>query len=201
MTRLSLTFHRRLVRLLSGRAIIERMSSIAPISASIVTAAALALLATACGGSAADHVAQLGSATTRPTRSSATATTNAQSTDPKRMLAFSRCVRAHGVASFPDPDSSGRLPASGKQIAHDSPQYPAAESACAHLISSGRGTPEQRQQKLAFAVRVAQCVRRHGYPAFPDPTATGQALPPGLDTSSPQFQATETACEKHSGAP
>jgi hypothetical protein len=170
--------------------------------ATIITTAVFALLAAACGGSAGAHVAQLGSTTTSRTQSSGTATTSAQSTDPQRMLAFSRCVRAHGVAGFPDPDSSGRLPATGKQIAHGSPQYPAAESACAHLLSSGPGTLQPRQQKLAFAVRIAQCVRRHGYPAFPDPNATGQSLPPGLDTNSPQFQATMTACQKHTrGAP
>jgi len=43
----------------------------------------------------------------------------------------------------------------------------------------------------------SQCLRAHGYPNFPDPTALGsQALPAGIDTSSPQFQATEAACEK-----
>jgi hypothetical protein len=203
-TALSLTFHRRLLRLLSGRAIIESVNPIAPASASIITAAALALLVAACGGSAGTHVAQLGSTTTQRTRtpSSNPATTSSQSTNPQRMLAFSRCVRAHGVPNYPDPESSGHLPVSGKQIAHDSPQFPAAESACAHLLSSGAGTLQQRQQKLAFAVKVARCIRRHGFPAFPDPTATGQALPPGLDTNSPQFQATVTACEKHTrGAP
>jgi hypothetical protein len=201
MTRLSSTFHRRLVRVLSGRAIIERMYWIARASASILASAAFGLLVTACGGSAGNHVARLGSTTTRPARSTSTSTTNAHSAEASRMLAYSRCVRAHGVANFPDPDSSGRLPAAGKQIAHDSPQYPAAESVCAHLLSNARGT-QQRQQKLAFAVRIARCVRRNGYPAFPDPTATGQSLPPGLETNSPKFQATVTACEKHTrGAP
>jgi hypothetical protein len=199
---LSSAFHRGLARLLSHRAIIETMCWIARTSSSIIASAALGLLVTACGGSAGDHVARLGSTTAPPAQSSGTATTNGQPTDPQRMLAYSRCVRAHGVAGFPDPDSSGRLPAGGKQIAHDSPQYPAAESACARLLSSSRGTPRQRQQKLAFAVKVARCVRLNGYPAFPDPTATGQAIPPGLDPGSTRFQAALTTCEKHTrGAP
>jgi hypothetical protein len=73
-----------------------------------------------------------------------------------------------------------------------------AQQVCKHLLSSGgSATPQQRRQKLAFGVKVAQCLRVHGYPTFPDPAGLGsQALPPGIDTNSPQFQSTETACEK-----
>jgi hypothetical protein len=45
-------------------------------------------------------------------------------------------------------------------------------------------------------LKVAQWLRRHGFPNFPDPTASGQGLPPGIDTNSPQFQAAEANCEK-----
>jgi hypothetical protein len=112
------------------------------------------------------------------------------------MLAFSRCVREHGVPSYPDPDSSGHLPVSGKQVARSSPQFPAAENACMHLLSSGAGTQQQRQEKLTFALKLAQCMRGHGFPTFPDPTASGQGLPPGIDPNSPQFHAAQTTCQK-----
>jgi len=65
-----------------------------------------------------------------------------------------------------------------------------------HLLSSGAGTPQQRQQKLAFALKLAQCLRRHGFPGFPDPTASGQGVPPGIDPNSPQFQAAQTTCKR-----
>jgi hypothetical protein len=67
-----------------------------------------------------------------------------------------------------------------------------------HLLPKGgnSGTPQQRQQKLAFGLEVAQCLRMHGYPTFPDPGSSGQQLPPGIDPSSPQFEAAQTACEK-----
>ena len=73
-----------------------------------------------------------------------------------------------------------------------------AQQACKHLLSGGSpATPQQRQQKLALGVKVAQCLRTHGYSNFPDPTRLGsQSLPPGIDPHSPQFQTTETNCEK-----
>jgi hypothetical protein len=46
-------------------------------------------------------------------------------------LSFSQCVRAHGVASFPDPDSTGRIPdPAGVGIDQGSPAFEAANQAC-----------------------------------------------------------------------
>ncbi len=145
-------------------------------------------------------MAQLGSTTTTTTTQSSPSSslpgTNSESTNTDRMLAFSRCVRGHGVSNYPDPDSSGHLPASGKQIARSSPRFPTAENACVHLLASGPGTLQQRQQKLAFALKLAQCIRRHGFPTFPDPTASGQGVPAGIDPNSPQFRAAQTTCKR-----
>jgi hypothetical protein len=47
-------------------------------------------------------------------------------------LRFSQCVRAHGVPSFPDPDSTGRIPdPAGEGIDQGSPKFRAANQACA----------------------------------------------------------------------
>ena len=161
----------------------------------------LSLLVSACGGSPGSRVAQLGSTTTttQSSPSSNAPTTSSQSTNAQRMLAFSRCVREHGVPSFPDPDSQGILPALTQQELGVSKQTSlAAQHACESLLSRGgsAGTPQQRQQKLAFGLKVAQCLRAHGFPTFPDPTGFSQALPPGIDPSSPQFQTAQTTCEK-----
>jgi hypothetical protein len=44
--------------------------------------------------------------------------------------------------------------------------------------------------------RFSQCMRSHGEPQFPDPTAQGKfALGPGLATNSPEFQAAQQACK------
>jgi hypothetical protein len=79
----------------------------------------------------------------------------------------------------------------------------AADAACRHLLSSGSsaGTPHNREEKLAFALQVARCLRSHGFPNFPDPTVSSQGTSQslggaGIDPSSPQFQAAQTTCQK-----
>jgi len=70
----------------------------------------------------------------------------------------------------------------------------------AHLPSAGD------RQKLGFALEVAQCMRLHGFPAYPDPASSSASSQgsgarfegTGIDTRSPQVQATETTCEKRS---
>jgi hypothetical protein len=171
-------------------------------AASIATAA-LALLAAACGGSPGNHVAQLGTRTTS-TQSSPSSITSDQSAQEDATLAevaYSRCMRSHGVPNFPDPDPQGQFPPFHTSVSK--PVSAAADEVCNHLLSSGgrAGTPQDRQEKLAFALTVARCLRSHGFPSFPDPTVSSQGTSQslsgaGIDPNTPQFQAAETACEK-----
>src|SRR5207248_8414383 len=144
----------------------------------------LSLLASACGGSSS------------PRRAVTATVSSAGSAHQKEALAYARCMRAHGVPDFPDPDSQGDFPpfrpSEAKQIAV------AADGVCRHLRSSGgTASPQQRQQKLAFGVKVAECLRAHGFPNMPDPTGLGSShVPPGIDVKLPRFQTAETACEK-----
>jgi hypothetical protein len=49
-----------------------------------------------------------------------------------KSLAFSKCVRAHGVPSFPDPASDGRIPDPATAgVDQGSPTFQAANNACA----------------------------------------------------------------------
>ena len=144
----------------------------------------LSLLAAACGGPSGP-----GAAATAPVSS-------AGSAQQKESLAYARCMRTHGVPDFPDPDPHGNFPPFRPREAKQIPV--AADESCKNLRSGGGvATPQQRQQKLAFGVKVAECLRRHGFPNMPDPTGLGSnALPPGIDPSSPAFQTAETACEQ-----
>ncbi len=45
-------------------------------------------------------------------------------------LEFSRCVRSHGVPTFPDPDSTGRIPERWPGVDQGSPTFEAANRAC-----------------------------------------------------------------------
>jgi hypothetical protein len=174
----------------------------------IIATAGLALLASACGGSPNSHVAQLGSSTTQsassadPASASASAPASASASAPgSGALAFSQCVRAHGVPNFPDPNGSGDLPPNAKQIAHNSPQFPTAVKDCQHLLPHG-GQPSQAEvaRERAQALNFSRCVRAHGVPNFPDPDNTGRIPDPaslGINQGSPQFEAANQACQKY----
>ena len=61
------------------------------------------------------------------------------------------------------------------------------------------GTGQTRYQQ---AVAYAQCIRSHGYPAFPDPNSNGVFPNNGhLDLSSPQYQAAAKVCKNLQPAP
>jgi hypothetical protein len=108
-------------------------------------------------------------------------------------------MRSHGVSNFPDPP--GALPAG---FDPNSPQFQSAQTACQSLdpqeSGPNRATDAAERQKAALV--WAACLRSHGVPSFPDPSITAQGghLLVGMDlsridTSSPQFQAAEKACQ------
>ena len=169
-------------------------------TAAVITAtSALALLAAACGGSPGSHVAQLGSTTTKSSTSSWAA-----AAQQNGMLAFSRCMRSHGVPNFPDPNSSGALPKRQvDQLAASSPQFPPAHRACEHLLPNG-GQPTQAQVQQAWndMRNFAHCMRSHGVPNWPDPAATSQQdqrpffhVPDSIDPNAPQITTKIRVCQ------
>jgi hypothetical protein len=131
-------------------------------------------------------------------------------------LAFSRCMRAHGLTNFPDPNTTGggmRLqisPNSG--ISPFSPTFKAAQAACHKLLPGGgpfSGHPSA--QDKAQMLQISQCMRRHGISDFPDPTTTPPSSPTGsgavigrngvflvlpksIDEQSPAFKQAASAC-------
>jgi hypothetical protein len=135
-------------------------------------------------------------------RSPATAQLAPSSGSPaQQALAFSECMRRHGLANFPDPNGSGNFPASAKQIAFSDPhQFQEARTACSHLLpNNGNGpTQAQWQQILSTMVQFAHCMRHHGRPNWPDPTYDTHGRPVfniDVDPNSPQFTAEIHACQ------
>jgi len=222
MRTLSTNFHRRLLRLLSGRAIIESVNRftdptrrldrprrpstprrrrprallLAPALAGLV---GLSLLAAACGGSPGSHVAKLGSTTTKSSTSSNTAPASAQQAGA---LAFARCMRSHGVPNYPDPTRSGLVKESLQQLGVSSSRFQSASSDCNHLLPNGGSgpSPTQVQQVSAQALSFSQCVRSHGVPHFPDPGSDGRIPDParvGINQGSPKFEAANQACGRY----
>ncbi|HEX4679847.1 MAG TPA: hypothetical protein VH210_11675 [Gaiellaceae bacterium] len=167
-------------------------------AAATIATAGLAVLAAGCGGSSGSHATQRG--TTVATSSSNPSAASAQKNGA---LAFSRCMRSHGVPTFPDPTSGGAIPKVAlQQLGISDSQFQAARRACQHLLPNG-GQPAneaERQQIKAQAFNFSQCVRSHGVPHFPDPDSTGRIPDPatvGVDQGSPKFQSANQACRKY----
>jgi hypothetical protein len=149
------------------------------VAATFSVAACFVLLAAACGGS------------------SGPSTNGSGSSRGEEALAFARCMRSHGVSNFPDPNAEGDFAPFDTDVSKSVSAN--ANDACEHLLKhaggDGGGT-QGAQQKLAFALEVAQCMRRRGFPTYPDPSGSGIRFEgTGIDIRSPRFQSTEPACE------
>ena len=118
-------------------------------------------------------------------------------------LAYSRCVRAHGVPDFPDPGSGGQLSkqavVTALRAVSDS-RAAAATGACARLNPAGQEDPVLTAQEQQDYLRAVACMRSHGITGFPDPTFPGGRLnlqiPSSIDTTSRQFTRAEQTCTR-----
>jgi hypothetical protein len=140
----------------------------------------------ACGGSSSPQVASVGS----PSDGGAAASSSSVTASP---LAFSRCMRVHGIPDFPDPGSDGQVPkTSAQQLRVSSTQLMSAQRACQPLLpdtggslaTSLRQCEEQGdcpqamvQQVLTQLRKFSQCMRSHGIPKWPDPVVDAQGKP------------------------
>ena len=139
------------------------------------------------------------------------ASSNAQS-----FLAFSQCMRGHGVTGFPDPSPGGGINIGGTGLNPASPAFEAAQATCRHLLPGGgppaHASEQQKQQMFA----TSECMRSHGVSGFPDPTT--RTTPPGnpsnyslvegigdlwllvpstINVKSPAFTQAAKACKFH----
>ncbi|MGA8297631.1 MAG: hypothetical protein WB770_11365 [Acidimicrobiales bacterium] len=178
----------------------------APALAGLVS---LSLVATACG-SPGTHLAQLGPTTTTQRGTSPTSTGKYAA-----WLAYSHCMRSHGVPNYPDPvQVGGKIQITGSQsgMNPNSPVFKSAQQSCGHLLpSGGQSTQAAQQQELARMLQVSQCMRAHGISGFPDPALSPPsnraghsaimsndgvwlAIPNSIDVHSPMFEHAATAC-------
>ena len=169
----------------------------------ITAAAALAVLAAACSGRPAPAGGASGAG------GSATATA---------AVAYSHCIRSHGVPDFPDPAGNGRVPkADPQQLGVSELQLQAAQRDCQHLYPANGGAlgaslrqceetgdcPQAMVQQVMTAMRgFSRCMRAHGVPNWPDPTVDAEERPgfnlaaiPGTDWNSAYIQNKIYGCE------
>jgi hypothetical protein len=163
-------------------------------AAAIIGSACLALLAAACAGSPGSHVAQVG---TTATQSSTSTSPTAASARQYGGLAFSQCMRSHGVSQFPDPASGGAIPkVSLQQLGVGSSQFQAAQSTCGYLLQP---TNAQVVQTLSGMLDFARCMRSHGARGWPDPTTDSDGQPvfdlhARINPDSPQMDTKSGRC-------
>lgn len=131
-------------------------------------------------------------------------------------LAFSECMRSHGVSGFPDPSPGGGINLDGTGINPAAPAFEAAQATCRKLQPGGgppgRASEQQKQQMVA----TSECMRSHDVSGFPDPTT--RTTPPGnpqnysiaegigdlwllvpstINVNSPAFTKAAKACKFH----
>jgi hypothetical protein len=178
-------------------------------AAAVVATAALALLAAACSSPSSAG-------------SSSSPSVSASAASPSA-LAYSACMRSHGVPAYPDPNSSGQLAKTSAQLLGvSSSQYQAAQQDCSQLLPTGGSlqqqeaqcmqnndcTPVMVQQMLTADRKLARCMRSHGVPNFPDPASQGSGGPyfpissAGISEAASrtrQFEASLNQCARLTG--
>lgn len=127
---------------------------------------------------------------------------SSQSSNTQKPLAYSHCMRAHGVLNFPDPNSSGAFPkVSAQQLGVSSTKFQAAQSQCRYLLPNGGSGPSetQVQQIMNGMLKFAQCMRSHGVTNWPDPVVDAGGNPEfylngRINQNSPQIKSKIHEC-------
>lgn len=166
-------------------------------------AAGIALLTVACGGNPSPAASGGGSPSVSPS-------------GPANAVAYSQCMRSHGISAFPDPVRGGGVP---KTDAHhlgvSDSVLSAAQQACQHLLPTTGLSQHDEQQCLETEScspaqvqaietterKFAECMRSHGMPDWPDPTIDDHGrpvfnlVPVGITDDSASIRATITECQ------
>jgi hypothetical protein len=125
-------------------------------------------------------------------------------------------MRSHGIPNFPDPSGNGQavVKADPQQLGVSTAQYNLARQACLHLLPNTGSTQEQQQEtQCAMAETcsqvvvqhwmsglrtLAQCLRSHGEPNWPDPILF---VAPGHGPQAlPHFPYEQAGVDHHSAA-
>ncbi len=120
-------------------------------------------------------------------------------------------MRSHGVPNFPDPSSSNAVvKADAQQLGVSSAELEGAQRDCQRLIPSTGSTGEQQQETqcamtgdcpqavvqhwMSGLRTLAECLRTHGEPNWPDPIITSL----GGHPAAPHFPYEAAGIDHHS---
>jgi hypothetical protein len=163
----------------------QRWCRVWPRRAGVLAVTAGIVLLAACGGS--------------PSSASDTGA----SSQYQQNLAFTQCMRSHGLPDFPDPNANGHGFGNQQQQQQEesNPHLGTAYNDCHHLLPS---PPSSSRKKVIPSqtqlVRFSQCMRSHGVPDYPDPNPNAsirtELAQLGINPDSPPFQATLRTCDR-----
>jgi hypothetical protein len=174
---------------------------------SAAAAAALSLLGAGCGGGGSSGVARVAATTTTAASAAADATTTIEygaSGANAQALSFARCMRSHGIANWPDPESNGAFDKSKLRQLDVSPSRVRSieERSCRDFFqnaASGQGQTITAADRTDY-LKAAACMRRHGFADFPDPTFPGNGvelhIPSSIDTNASRFKRAAETCTR-----
>ncbi len=133
-------------------------------------------------------------------------------------VAYSHCMRSHGVPNYPDSLGGGQVPkADPQQLGVSSAQLQAAQRSCRHLYLGNGGAlgaslrqceetgncPQAMVHRaMNSMLTFSRCMRAHGVLNWPDPTVDSEGRPGfnlvlihGTNWNSPQIQNEIYECE------
>jgi hypothetical protein len=119
-------------------------------------------------------------------------------------------MRGHGVTSFQDPrvisqNGQQNISVQVNPSITGSPDFKSAQKTCAHIMpgiqnnSNNGPTAAQLQARTNALLAFAGCMRKHGFPRFPDPNGQGQLTPQmieaaGINLKEPAVEPAADGC-------
>jgi hypothetical protein len=181
----------------------RKSAQLARAAAGVPLVVVLATALGACGGGPkSPGVAGAGNSTSTTVAAGASNGGLSQTAFLAKLLAYTNCMRSHGIADFPDPSTGPNGQGGGFSISAgpgsdlnpQAPTFEAATKACQHLLPYGGKPPTPSAKQLAEETKFAGCVRQHGFPTFPDPNNEGVFVLHNFDLSSPKYHSVAQAC-------
>jgi hypothetical protein len=116
-------------------------------------------------------------------------------------LKFSQCMRDQGLSWFPDPDANGGLKVSIPDGTDQSTVDKAQEACKRYAPGASQNGGQISDEDLGKLRQVAQCIRDHGFPNYPDPDSKGNtqidSKKLGAEPDNPAFQKAMQDCQKY----
>jgi hypothetical protein len=188
---------------MSIRNLLRRARGRAGPVAVVAVLAVVGLLATGCGSKSDSP----GVATASGTGDQAGATTTTAGNKEQQLIAFTKCMREHGVnMADPTVDANGNVrlqSPTGSDRPSEAEMQKARDACQQYLRGVTQGFTAQNQTQFRDSLlKYAQCMRENGYD-MPDPNFSNQGAGSGgpfggaIDRNDPTFKKADAVCQHY----